>query len=153
MPSSFARCLCCLLELCESRNTNYASSPLSSRHGSQESLRHLSSMSSMNMLQTPTGNRDIAGSQKKKGIKSSLGRFFSKKEKVSLKTALRNYNVIKLFQVKGVKDSMPDGSSSIMSGLSMNMSDIDSNYDTMSISSKLNISGTSKMEYGRQKKK
>lgn len=66
------------------RNTvgNYASSPLSSRHGSQESLRHLSSMSSMNMLQTPTGNRDIAGAQKKKGIKSSLGRFFSKKEKV-----------------------------------------------------------------------
>jgi hypothetical protein len=54
------------------------------------------------------------------------------------------------FQVKGVKDSMPDGSSSIMSGLSM--SDIDSNYDTMSISSKINISG-SKMEYGRQKKK
>jgi hypothetical protein len=45
---------------------------------------------------------------------------------------------------------MPDGSSSIMSGLSM--SDIDSNYDTMSISSKINISG-SKMEYGRQKKK
>ena len=39
-------------------------------------------MSSMNMLQTPTGNRDIAGAQKKKGIKSSLGRFFSKKEKV-----------------------------------------------------------------------
>ncbi|CRK93020.1 CLUMA_CG006502, isoform A [Clunio marinus] len=120
------------------RNTmgNYATSPLSSRHGSQESLRHLSSMSSMNMLQTPTGNRDITGAQKKKGIKSSLGRFFSKKEKV-----------------KGVKDSMPDGSSSIMSGLSMNMSDIDSNYDTMSISSKINISGTSKMEYGRQKKK
>lgn len=68
----------------KSRNTvgNYASSPLSSRHGSQESLRHLSSMSSMNMLQTPTGNRDMAGAQKKKGIKSSLGRFFSKKEKV-----------------------------------------------------------------------
>lgn len=36
----------------------------------------------MNMLQTPTGNRDIASAQKKKGIKSSLGRFFSKKEKV-----------------------------------------------------------------------
>lgn len=39
-------------------------------------------MSSMNMLQTPTGTRDVGGSQKKKGIKSSLGRFFSKKEKV-----------------------------------------------------------------------
>lgn len=63
--------------------TGYASSPLNSRHGSQESLRHLSSMSSMNMLQTPTSTRDVAGAQKKKGIKSSLGRFFSKKEKVS----------------------------------------------------------------------
>lgn len=58
-----------------------------------------------------------------------------------------------ILQVKGVKDSMPDGSSSIMSGLSMNMSDIDSNYDTMSISSRMNVSGTSKMDYGRQKKK
>lgn len=110
----------------------------------------------MNMLQTPTGNRDIAGSQKKKGIKSSLGRFFSKKEKVSGEKKmfkLQNQRTFERLQVKGVKDSMPDGSSSIMSGLSMNMSDIDSNYDTMSISSKLNISGTSKMEYGRQKKK
>ncbi|KAG5683444.1 hypothetical protein PVAND_012724 [Polypedilum vanderplanki] len=114
--------------------TGYASSPLNSRHGSQESLRHLSSMSSMNMLQTPTGSRDVTGAQKKKGIKSSLGRFFSKKEKV-----------------KGVKDSsMPDSSTSIMSGLSMNISDIDSNYDTMSISSKINISGAT---IGRQKKK
>lgn len=52
-----------------------------------------------------------------------------------------------------MKDSMPDGSSSIMSGLSLNMSDIDSNYDTMSISSKVNMSGSSKMDYGRQKKK
>jgi hypothetical protein len=43
----------------------------------------------MNMLQTPTGNRDIASAQKKKGIKSSLGRFFSKKEKVSATQAAR----------------------------------------------------------------
>lgn len=142
-----------------SRNAvgNYASSPLSSRHGSQESLRHLSSMSSMNMLQTPTGTRDIAGAQKKKGIKSSLGRFFSKKEKVSgdaWRLSLSPKLMLQWpFQVKGVKDSMPDGSSSIMSGLSMNMSDIDSNYDTMSISSRMNVSGTSKMDYGRQKKK
>jgi hypothetical protein len=42
-------------------------------------------MSSMSMLQTPTAvNRDaVAAAQKKKGIKSSLGRFFSKKDKVS----------------------------------------------------------------------
>lgn len=112
----------------------------------------------MNMLQTPTGNRDIAGVQKKKGIKSSLGRFFSKKEKVnakfsSLKVSPLNRSSNWSIKVKGVKDSMPDGSSSIMSGLSMNMSDIDSNYDTMSISSRMNVSGTSKMDYGRQKKK
>lgn len=61
---------------------------MSSRHGSQESLRHYSTMGSMSMLQTPTSsNRDAAAvaaaaAQKKKGIKSSLGRFFSKKEKV-----------------------------------------------------------------------
>lgn len=111
---------------------NYGHSPMSSRHGSQESLRHLSSMSSMNMIQTPTGTRDISGGQKKKGIKSSLGRLFSKKDKV-----------------KGGKDTMQD-SASIMSGLSMNMSDIDSNYDTMSISSRINLSGST---LGRQKKK
>ena len=57
-------------------------------------------------------------------------------------------------KVKGGKDSsMPDNSNSIMSGLSMNISDIDSNYDTMSISSRINMSGVSKMDYGRQKKK
>lgn len=43
----------------------------------------------MSMLQTPTSsNRDAAAAaaaaaQKKKGLKSSLGRFFSKKEKVN----------------------------------------------------------------------
>ena len=57
-------------------------------------------------------------------------------------------------QVKVAKDTMPDSSNSIMSGLSMNMSDIYSNDDTMSISSRINISGgSSKMDYGRQKKK
>lgn len=65
---------------------NYGPSPLSSRHGSQESLRHLNTMGSMSMLQTPTSNaRDsVSAAQKKKGIKSSLGRFFSKKEKVNI---------------------------------------------------------------------
>lgn len=39
----------------------------------------------MSMLQVQSGNvRDsVSAAQKKKGIKSSLGRFFSKKEKVS----------------------------------------------------------------------
>ncbi|KAG4068466.1 hypothetical protein HA402_004806 [Bradysia odoriphaga] len=120
-------------------NSNYAPSPLSSRHGSQESLRHYSTMGSMSMLQTPTSSsRDAAAAaQKKKGIKSSLGRFFSKKEKV-----------------KGVKDSMPDGSASMMSmsGLSIAMSDVDSNYDTVSISGGRS-SKMSSVDYGRQKKK
>jgi hypothetical protein len=45
---------------------------------------------------------------------------------------------------------MPDGSASMMSmsGLSVAMSDIDSNYDTMSISGK-----SASVDYGRQKKK
>lgn len=66
-------------------SANFGPSPLSSRHGSQESLRHLNNMGSMSMLQTPTSSvcRDpVSAAQKKKGIKSSLGRFFSKKEKV-----------------------------------------------------------------------
>uniref|UniRef100_A0A1L8DAY5 Putative lar-interacting protein n=1 Tax=Nyssomyia neivai TaxID=330878 RepID=A0A1L8DAY5_9DIPT len=120
--------------------SNFGPSPLSSRHGSQESLRHLSTMGSMSMLQTPTsGSRDaVAAAQKKKGIKSSLGRFFSKKEKV-----------------KGVKDSMPDGSTSMMSmsGLSVAMSDIDSNYDVMSISGGKMGGKSATVDYGRQKKK
>lgn len=119
--------------------SNFGPSPLSSRHGSQESLRHLSSVGSMSMLQTPTSTsrEAMAAAQKKKGLKSSLGRFFSKKEKV-----------------KGVKDAMPDGSTSMMSmsGLSVAMSDIDSNYDAMSISGG-KISSTKSVDYGRQKKK
>lgn len=65
-------------------SSNFGPSPLSSRHGSQESLRHLNTMGSMSMLQTPTSSvRDsVSAAQKKKSIKSSLGRFFSKKEKV-----------------------------------------------------------------------
>lgn len=65
-------------------SSNFGPSPLSSRHGSQESLRHLNAMGSMSILQTPTssGRESMSSAQKKKGIKSSLGRFFSKKEKV-----------------------------------------------------------------------
>lgn len=66
------------------QNTHTPPSPLSSRHSSQESLHK-------NAYVSATGfNRDAASAaaaaaaaaQKKKGIKSSLGRFFSKKEKV-----------------------------------------------------------------------
>lgn len=62
-----------------------------------------------------------------------------------------------LFQVKGVKDSMPDGSTSMMSMSGISMSDIDSNYDTMSISGGRvpckSGSVSSNIDYGRQKKK
>ncbi|XP_050535294.1 liprin-alpha-1 isoform X4 [Daktulosphaira vitifoliae] len=73
-------------------------SPLSSRHSSQDSLHHgptmmgqtgtsLSSISSaFSISQMPSYHHTLpssasAAAQKKKGIKSSLGRFFSKKEK------------------------------------------------------------------------
>ncbi|XP_017855394.1 liprin-alpha-1 isoform X2 [Drosophila busckii] len=127
---------------------SYGLSPLSSRYGSQESLRHYNTMGSMSMLQTPNSgvSREAAAAaavQKKKGIKSSLGRFFSKKEKV-----------------KGVKDTLPDGSPSMMSigNLSIGLSEVDSNYDAMSMTGGMmpRIASTgskiSSVDYGRQKK-
>lgn len=59
-----------------------------------------------------------------------------------------------IIQAKGVKDSMPDGSASMMSmsGISVAMSDIDSNYDTLSIAGGVGRSSKS-VDYGRQKKK
>ncbi|XP_037709005.1 liprin-alpha-1 isoform X3 [Drosophila subpulchrella] len=127
---------------------SYGLSPLSSRYGSQESLRHYNTMGSMSMLQTPTSgvSREAAAAavQKKKGIKSSLGRFFSKKEKV-----------------KGVKDTLPDGSPSMMSigNLSIGLSEVDSNYDAMSMTGGMmpriassQGSKISSVDYGRQKK-
>uniref|UniRef100_A0A0K8TIW6 SAM domain-containing protein n=1 Tax=Lygus hesperus TaxID=30085 RepID=A0A0K8TIW6_LYGHE len=66
-------------------------SPLSSRHSSQDSLhKHTLMGGSSGMIQqvhqsyTPQSAAAVAAAQqhKKKGIKSSLGRFFSKKEKV-----------------------------------------------------------------------
>ncbi|XP_064553589.1 liprin-alpha-1 isoform X3 [Drosophila montana] len=128
---------------------SYGLSPLSSRYGSQESLRHYNTMGSMSMLQTPTSgvSREAAAAaavQKKKGIKSSLGRFFSKKDKV-----------------KGVKDTLPDGSPSMMSigNLSIGLSEVDSNYDVMSMTGGMMPriasapgSKISSVDYGRQKK-
>lgn len=122
----------------------------------------------MSMLQTPTGqtSREAAtaaavAAQKKKGIKSSLGRFFSKKEKVSGELFYLWLLIITvtpfLVQVKGVKDSMPDGSTSMMSMSQISMSDVESNYDTMSISGgripSKSGSVSSSVDYGRQKKK
>lgn len=153
-------------------SSNYGMSPLNSRHGSQESLKHLSMVSSLSSLQTPTASRGgdaVSAAQKKKGIKSSLGRFFSKKEKVSCdvicctRTAPLGCTLLLtvwldltlLLQVKGVKDSsMPDGSTSMMSmsGLSL-ISDIDSTYDNISVSGYRPPGKSNPIDYTRQKKK
>lgn len=113
-------------------------SPTGSRHGSQESLRKISAINTYSTLQTPTSvtREAVVSAQKKKGIKSSLGRLFSKKEKC-----------------KTGKDSgMSDGSVSMMSmsGLSL-ISDIDSTYDTIA-AHKVTGKNTS-VDYCRQKKK
>ncbi|XP_046415432.1 liprin-alpha-1 isoform X7 [Neodiprion virginianus] len=76
-------------------NSGTPPSPLSSRHSSQDSL-HKNNLSGvglpigqlssshlhMQANMSPATAAAVAAAQKKKGIKSSLGRFFSKKEKV-----------------------------------------------------------------------
>ncbi|XP_067213539.1 liprin-alpha-1 isoform X5 [Linepithema humile] len=76
-------------------NSGTPPSPLSSRHSSQDSL-HKNNFSSvglpigqlsashlhMQATMSPATAAAVAAAQKKKGIKSSLGRFFSKKEKI-----------------------------------------------------------------------
>ncbi|XP_050312861.1 liprin-alpha-1 isoform X3 [Anthonomus grandis grandis] len=81
----------------QGQNTHTPPSPLSSRHSSQESLHK-------NAYGMPPGlgnSRDAASAaaaaaaaaaQKKKGIKSSLGRFFSKKEKVKGKDVISGHD-------------------------------------------------------------
>lgn len=76
-------------------NSGTPPSPLSSRHSSQDSLHKnnlggvglpIGQLSSshlhMQANMSPATAAAVAAAQKKKGIKSSLGRFFSKKEKV-----------------------------------------------------------------------
>ncbi|KAJ8870693.1 hypothetical protein PR048_029717 [Dryococelus australis] len=58
-------------------------SPLSSRHSSQDSLHKGLAAAPLLPGAPPMSAAAAAAAQKKKGIKSSLGRFFSKKEKVS----------------------------------------------------------------------
>ncbi|XP_029680974.1 liprin-alpha-1 isoform X3 [Formica exsecta] len=76
-------------------NSGTPPSPLSSRHSSQDSL-HKNNFSSVGLpigqlstshlhiqsTMSPATAAAVAAAQKKKGIKSSLGRFFSKKEKI-----------------------------------------------------------------------
>ncbi|KOC68601.1 Liprin-alpha-2 [Habropoda laboriosa] len=76
-------------------NSGTPPSPLSSRHSSQDSLHKnnlpgvglpIGQLSSshlhMQSTMSPVTAAAVAAAQKKKGIKSSLGRFFSKKEKI-----------------------------------------------------------------------
>lgn len=90
-------------------------SPLSSRHSSQDSLhRHtLMSSTSTGMIQHvqpysthPSAAAAAVAAQqhKKKGIKSSLGRFFSKKEKVSGGNLIFN-SLFKYLQLYPLKKS------------------------------------------------
>lgn len=116
---------------------NFGVSPPGSRHGSQESLKKYNAINTLSALQTPTSvtREAVVAAQKKKGIKSSLGRLFSKKEKCKT----------------GKDSSMSDGSVSMMSmsGLSL-ISDVDSNYDTITV---YKMPGkTTSIDY-RQKKK
>lgn len=117
---------------------SFGVSPPGSRHGSQESLKKFNAINTLSSLQTPTSvtREAVVAAQKKKGIKSSLGRLFSKKEKCK----------------SGKDSSMPDGSVSMMSmsGLSL-ISDVDSNYDTITV---YKMPGkTTSIDYCRQKKK
>ncbi|CAH1176338.1 unnamed protein product [Phaedon cochleariae] len=115
--------------------THTPPSPLSSRHSSQESLNRnavmggggVSMMSSRDMTAAAAA---AAAAQKKKGIKSSLGRFFSKKEKVKGKEVTGQDNSLNLSQGS---ICMPDG-------------DIN---DSMSISGKIG----QKAEFDRRQKK
>lgn len=63
--------------------THTPPSPLSSRHSSQESLHKNTVTGVPRDVSAAAVAAAAAAAQKKKGIKSSLGRFFSKKEKVS----------------------------------------------------------------------
>ncbi|XP_021700018.1 liprin-alpha-1 isoform X5 [Aedes aegypti] len=117
---------------------SFGVSPPGSRHGSQESLKKYNAINTLSSLHTPTSvtREAVVAAQKKKGIKSSLGRLFSKKEKCKA----------------GKDSSMPDGSVSMMSmsGLSL-ISDADSNYDTITV---YKMPGrTTSIDYCRQKKK
>ncbi|XP_060524107.1 liprin-alpha-1 isoform X2 [Cylas formicarius] len=115
----------------QGQNTHTPPSPLSSRHSSQESL-HKNAFAGTVMPRdmSSAAAAAAAAAQKKKGIKSSLGRFFSKKEKVKGK------------DIPGVDSGLNLSQSSI--GL------LDGDLsDTMSISGKMGQKG----EFDRRQKK
>lgn len=119
----------------QGQNTHTPPSPLSSRHSSQESL-HKNAYGTMTGLSREVTSAAAAAAaaaaaQKKKGIKSSLGRFFSKKEKVKGKEMPGTESSLNLSQSS---IGLPDGDLS----------------DSMSISGKL---GQKSGDFDRRQKK
>ncbi|XP_043508696.1 liprin-alpha-1 isoform X12 [Frieseomelitta varia] len=123
-------------------NSGTPPSPLSSRHSSQDSL-HKNNLSGvglpigqlssshlhMQSTMSPATAAAVAAAQKKKGIKSSLGRFFSKKEKI-----------------KGKDTPMPGD----MSGMGGASTPADPDYgDSVSVAGTMG----SKSDFDRRKKK
>ncbi|XP_056635833.1 liprin-alpha-1 isoform X2 [Diorhabda carinulata] len=117
-------------ELRRQGHTQTPPSPLSSRHSSQESL-HKNAISGLSRdMSTAAAVAAAAAAQKKKGLKSSLGRFFSKKEKVKGKETVGHEMNLNLSQSS---IGLQDGDYS----------------DTMSVSGKLG----QKPEFDRRQKK
>ncbi|XP_008199485.1 liprin-alpha-1 isoform X8 [Tribolium castaneum] len=115
-------------ELRRQGQTHTPPSPLSSRHSSQESL-HKNTITGVPRDVSAAAVAAAAAAQKKKGIKSSLGRFFSKKEKVKGKE-VGSESSLNLSQSS---IGMPDGDLS----------------DSMSVSGKLGQKG----DFDRRQKK
>ncbi|KAF5290731.1 hypothetical protein FQA39_LY14650 [Lamprigera yunnana] len=85
--------------------THTPPSPLSSRHSSQDSL-HKNTITGMPRdVSAAAVAAAAAAAQKKKGIKSSLGRFFSKKEKVKGKEVIGSESTLNINQ----SGMIPDG--------------------------------------------
>lgn len=125
--------------------THTPPSPLSSRHSSQESL-HKNAVSGVPRDVSAAAVAAAAAAQKKKGIKSSLGRFFSKKEKVILiYIKINNNKNKKNTQVKG-KDVGDSNLNLSQTSIGLNDGDLS---DSMSISSKLGQKG----DFDRRQKK
>lgn len=128
--------------------THTPPSPLSSRHSSQESL-HKNAVSGVPRDVSAAAVAAAAAAQKKKGIKSSLGRFFSKKEKVIdifVKVVASRFSCINIFlKVKG-KDVGDSNLNLSQSSIGMNDGELS---DSMSISSKLGQKG----DFDRRQKK
>ncbi|KAK9887987.1 hypothetical protein WA026_000277 [Henosepilachna vigintioctopunctata] len=85
-------------------------SPLSSHHSSQESL-HKNAIAG---ISRDVSAAAVAAAQKKKGLKSSLGRFFSKREKVKGREVLGNENMVSLTQTSV---GIPDGEINDLMGM------------------------------------